>query len=324
MQVKDMAEGALVRGHYLITRKELIPFSSKPGRFLLVHLADKTGEIRGIVWNQAEEVAAQIATGDIVAVEGRVTVYRDTLQIVCSSVMKPLPGEYSPEDFLPASRRSRESMLAELMEVIQEVEDRDCRALLEAVFTPDFLQAFTWAPAARSMHQAYVGGLAEHTLNVVRLCQKVAELYPEVDRNLLITGALLHDIGKVYEYKIKAAIEITDVGRLIGHVVIGRHSHRGHSRDRRFLRGESSAPAPHAPQPSRSAGWDRPRAPNIGACILHHCDNLDSEVSKFAEVLALPGRERWTSLRFPLGPLAFAGNGDFFEPAVEDAASERN
>ncbi|HHV93207.1 MAG TPA: HD domain-containing protein [Firmicutes bacterium] len=327
MQVKDMAEGALVRGHYLITRKELIPFSSKPGRFLLVHLADKTGEIRGIVWNQAEEVAAQIATGDIVAVEGRVTVYRDTLQIVCSSVMKPLPGEYSPEDFLPASRRSRESMLAELMEVIQEVEDRDCRALLEAVFTPDFLQAFTWAPAARSMHQAYVGGLAEHTLNVVRLCQKVAELYPEVDRNLLITGALLHDIGKVYEYKIKAAIEITDVGRLIGHVVIGHDTVteaiagiEGFSEEK-ALRLRHMLLSHHG-----QLEWGSPKEPQtLEACILHHCDNLDSEVSKFAEVLAAAGQgERWTPYDSRLGRSLFAGNGDFFEPAVEDAASERN
>jgi len=328
MQVKDMAEGALVRGHYLITRKELIPFSSKPGRFLLMHLADKTGEIRAIVWEQGEELAAQIATGDVVAVEGKVALYRDTLQVVCSSVMKPLPGQYSPEDFLPASRRTRELMLTEFQEIIGEIADDDCRSLLEAVFVPDFLQAFSWAPAARSMHQAYIGGLLEHTLNVVRLCQSVADLYPEVDRDLLVTGALLHDIGKVEEYKVKAGIEITDVGRLIGHVVIG------HDRITEIIAGFGGFPEEKALRLRHmllshhgQLEWGSPKEPQtLEACILHHCDNLDSEVSKFAEILAAAGRgERWTPYDSRLGRSLFAGDGDFFEPAVDTAGgSERN
>lgn len=327
MLVRDMAEGALVRGHYLLTRKELIPFSSKPGRFLLMHLADKTGEIRGIVWDQGEELAAQIANGDVVAVEGRVTVYRDTLQVVCSSVMKPLPGEYSPEDFLPSSKRSRELMLAELEEIIRGIADEDCRSLLEVVFVPEFLKAFSWAPAARSMHQAYIGGLLEHTLNVVRLCEGVAALYPEVDRDLLITGALLHDIGKVHEYEVKAGIEITDVGRLIGHLIIG---HDKVANAIAFIPGFPEEKALRLRHMLLShhgqLEWGSPKEPQtLEACILHHCDNLDSEVSKFAEILAAAGRgERWTPYDSRLGRSLFAGDDDFLEPAVDTASSERN
>ncbi|NLY30597.1 MAG: HD domain-containing protein [Firmicutes bacterium] len=327
MLVRDMAEGALVRGHYLLTRKELIPFSSKPGRFLLMHMADKTGEIRGIVWDQGEELAAQIANGDVVAVEGRVTVYRDTLQVVCSSVMKPLPGEYSPEDFLPSSKRSRELMLAELEEIIRGIADEDCRSLLEVVFVPEFLKAFSWAPAARSMHQAYIGGLLEHTLNVVRLCEGVAALYPEVDRDLLITGALLHDIGKVHEYEVKAGIEITDVGRLIGHLIIG---HDKVANAIAFIPGFPEEKALRLRHMLLShhgqLEWGSPKEPQtLEACILHHCDNLDSEVSKFAEILAAAGRgERWTPYDSRLGRSLFAGDDDFLEPAVDTASSERN
>jgi 3'-5' exoribonuclease len=327
MLVRDMAEGALVRGHYLLTRKELIPFSSKPGRFLLMHLADKTGEIRGIVWDQGEELAAQIANGDVVAVEGRVTVYRDTLQVVCSSVMKPLPGEYSPEDFLPSSKRSRELMLAELEEIIRGIADEDCRSLLEVVFVPEFLKAFSWAPAARSMHQAYIGGLLEHTLNVVRLCEGVAALYPEVDRDLLITGAMLHDIGKVHEYEVKAGIEITDVGRLIGHLIIG---HDKVANAIAFIPGFPEEKALRLRHMLLShhgqLEWGSPKEPQtLEACILHHCDNLDSEVSKFAEILAAAGRgERWTPYDSRLGRSLFAGDDDFLEPAVDTASSERN
>jgi len=327
MQIKDMAEGVNVRGHYLITRKELIPFSSKPGRFLMMQLADKTGEIRAIVWEQGEELAAQLAIGDVIAVEGRVTVFRDTLQIVCSSVMKPLPGEYAPEDFLPASKRSREAMLAELEGLIREIEDQDCRLLLEAVFVPDFIKAFSEAPAARSMHQAYIGGLLEHTLNVAHLCRSVAALYQEVDRDLLITGALLHDIGKVQEYEVRAGIEITDIGRLIGHVVMG------HDIVAEAVAGIDGFPEEKALRLRHmllshhgELEWGSPKQPQtLEACILHNCDNLDSEVSKFAEILAGAGQgERWTPYDSRLGRSLFAGDDGLVEPAVDVAPSERN
>ena len=326
MQVRDMAEGVKVRGHYLVTRKELIPFNSKPGRFLLMQLADRTGEIRGIVWEQGEELAAQLSTGDVVAVEGRVTVFRDSLQIVCTSVMKPLPGEYSAEDFLPTTKRDREAMLREFGEVMNGISDPDYQGLLQTVFTADFLQAFGLAPAARSMHQAYVGGLLEHTLNVVRLCQTVALLYPEVERDLLITGALLHDIGKVEEYEIKAGIEITDPGRLLGHVVMG------YSLVTEIVRGLDNFPEEKALRLRHmllshhgQLEWGSPKQPKtLEACILHHCDNLDGQVSKFAEILETnsPG-ERWTNYDSRLGRSLFAGDVVAFDEGPQAVPLER-
>jgi 3'-5' exoribonuclease len=326
MQVRDMAEGVKVRGHYLVTRKELIPFNSKPGRFLLMQLADRTGEIRGIVWEQGEELAAQLSTGDVVAVEGRVTVFRDSLQIVCTSVMKPLPGEYSAEDFLPTTKRDREAMLREFGEVMNGISDPDYQGLLQTVFTADFLQAFGLAPAARSMHQAYVGGLLEHTLNVVRLCQTVALLYPEVERDLLITGALLHDIGKVEEYEIKAGIEITDPGRLLGHVVMG------YSLVTEIVRGLDNFPEEKALRLRHmllshhgQLEWGSPKQPKtLEACILHHCDNLDGQVSKFAEILETnsPG-ERWTNYDSRLGRSLFAGDVIAFDEGPQAVPLER-
>ena len=178
--------------------------------------------------------------------------------------------------------------------------------LLEVVFVPEFLKAFSWAPAARSMHQAYIGGLLEHTLNVVRLCERVAALYPEVDRDLLITGALLHDIGKVQEYEVRAGIEITDIGRLVGHLVIGHDivaeaiaGIRGFPEEK-ALRLRHMLLSHHG-----QLEWGSPKEPQtLEACILHHCDNLDSEVSKFAEILAAAGRgERWTPYDSRLGRL---------------------
>lgn len=326
MQVRDMAEGVKVRGHYLVTRKELIPFNSKPGRFLLMQLADRTGEIRGIVWEQGEELAAQLSTGDVVAVEGRVTVFRDSLQIVCTLVMKPLPGEYSAEDFLPTTKRDREAMLREFGEVMNGISDPDYQGLLQTVFTADFLQAFGLAPAARSMHQAYVGGLLEHTLNVVRLCQTVALLYPEVERDLLITGALLHDIGKVEEYEIKAGIEITDPGRLLGHVVMG------YSLVTEIVRGLDNFPEEKALRLRHmllshhgQLEWGSPKQPKtLEACILHHCDNLDGQVSKFAEILETnsPG-ERWTNYDSRLGRSLFAGDVVAFDEGPQAVPLER-
>jgi 3'-5' exoribonuclease len=326
MLVKDMAEGVGVRGHYLVTRKELIPFTSKPGRFLLMQLADKSGEIRAIVWEQGEELAAQLSTGDVVAVEGRVTVFRESLQIVCNSVMKPLPGEYSPEDFLPSTKRNREAMLAELATLIDNIADEDYRGLLATVFGSEFTRDFGLAPAARSMHQAYVGGLLEHTLNVVSVCKAVAELYPEVDRELLITGALLHDVGKVQEYAVKAGIEITDSGRLLGHVVMG------YSLVTEAIVGLTGFPEEKALRVRHmllshhgQLEWGSPKQPKtLEACILHHADNLDGQVSKFAEILAAsPTGERWTTYDSRLGRSLYMGEMAMPPEALEAAPAER-
>lgn len=327
MQVRDMTEGVHVQGHYLVTRKELIPFTSKPGRFLLMRLADKTGEIRAIVWEQGEELAAQLSTGDVVAVEGRITVFRDSLQIVCSSVMKPLPGEYSPEDFLPSTKRDRESMLSQIGQIIDGIADTNCKDLLQRIFEGDFLNEFGFAPAARSMHQAYVGGLLEHTLNVVSLCQAVASLYPEVDNDLLITGALLHDVGKVQEYAVRAGIEISDSGRLLGHVVMGYS-----------IVTEAIERLPDFPEEEAlrlrhmllshhgELEWGAPKRPKtLEACILHHCDNLDGQVSKVAEILeaSSPG-EKWTNYDARLGRSLFVGDASVSDEALDIKAFERN
>ncbi|NLJ86111.1 MAG: HD domain-containing protein [Firmicutes bacterium] len=320
MMIKDMAEGVNVRGHYLVTRKELIPFSSKPGRFLLMQLADRTGEIRAIVWERGEELAAEISVGDVVAVEGRVTVFRDSLQIVCNMVLKPLPDEYSPEDFLPTTKRDREAMLKELEDLLAGILDSDCQRLLQAIFTEDFKERFSLAPAARSMHQAYVGGLLEHTLNVARVCETVAALYPDAEKGILLTGALLHDVGKVEEYALAAGIEMTDVGRLLGHVVMGYHmvesvmENLGDFPKEKALRIGHMLLSHHG-----QLEWGSPKEPQtLEACILHHADNLDGQVSKFSEILESgPPGQRWTNYDSRLGRSLFIGDWDALDGASE-------
>ena len=310
MEIKDLMAGSDVRGHYLLSRKELIPFSSKPGRFLLMQLSDKTADIRAIVWEQGERLAAELNVGDVIEVEGRVTVFRDSLQIVCSQVHKSLPGQYSIDKFLPTSTRNIEEMTSELSNLIESIIDSDCRGLLEAVFTGDFLTEFAKAPAARSMHQAYVGGLVEHTLNVARLCDTVVQLYPRVDRDVLITGALLHDVGKVEEYALAAGIEITDEGRLLGHISMGYK-----------LVSEIVESLPGFP-PEKALriyhmllshhgelAWGSPKEPQtVEACILHYTDNLDGQVSKYMEILAAgaPG-QTWTNYAKRLGRALYMG-----------------
>ncbi len=320
MQIKDMLAGNNVRGHYLLTRKELIPFSSKPGRFLLMQLSDRTGDIRGIVWERGEELAAELVVGDVLEIEGRVAVFRDSLQVVCSSVLKPLSGQYAPEDFLPTSTRDRRAMLGELVEIIDSVTDSDCRRLLQAVFTDAFLEDFGMAPAARLMHQADVGGLVEHTLNVVRVCDTVVALYPKVDRDLLVTGALLHDVGKVEEYALGAGIEITDVGRLLGHVSMGYRLVSDMIQTLPDFPGEMALRICHMLLSHHGElAWGSPKEPQtVEACILHHADNLDGQVSKFMEILegGAPG-QRWTNYDQRLGRSLFIGDVDDFASPYE-------
>ncbi len=218
--IKDIKPDDRVRGDYLVKGKR-IGLTKKGEPFLSLTLADRSGEIEAKVWERAETLAAGFAEGDILVVEGLAGSYRDQVQITLSN-LKISQDDPDPALFREASSKDIGQMLAALRTVLSDIRNTHLKALVGRFFSDrPFLTQFKTAPAAKNFHHCYVGGLLEHTLSVCEMATSVLAHYPELDRCLLLTGAFLHDIGKIKELRLDPQIEYTDQGRLLGHIVLG-------------------------------------------------------------------------------------------------------
>ena len=220
--VRDLRPGKRVLGFFLVRRKQLEPFRDRTrGEFLTLFLADRTGEMLARVWEDAPAVAETFEQGQVVKVLGEVEEYLGRWQVIVAKIRPAQPDEYDLADMLPATERDVGEMLATVQATVEEIEDPHLRALAAHFFDDEeFVARFSRAPAARRVHHAYLGGLLEHTVEVVALCRALLEVYPQIHRDLLLTGALLHDVGKVAEFEYETDIGYSDEGRLLGHVVM--------------------------------------------------------------------------------------------------------
>lgn len=219
--LKDIKQGDLVSSSFLVAEKNMA-FSQKGSPYLNVRLKDKTGEVDGKIWENAPDLDKQFKRGDIVHVEGRAVSYKNTLQITVNNIKTIPADETEPADYLPSAQTDPDTMFHELMGFVDKMDNKHLRALLLSFFADETIaNLFKRAPAAKGFHHIYLGGLLEHTLSVVRLLDMASGHYPELDKDLLITGGILHDIGKIHEFSFSHLIDYTDEGRLIGHVVMG-------------------------------------------------------------------------------------------------------
>lgn len=218
--ISDIREDDQVRGQYLVKDKRM--GSTKKGDpFLSLILADRSGDLEARVWERAEELSRLFSEGDILEIEGYASSYRGQLQLILSE-LKAMEGIEEPDIFLEVTKQDVPRMVGHLKEILRGIEDPHIRELTER-FLADrtFMALFKKAPAAKSFHHNYIGGLLEHTLSVCRMACLVAEHYRELHRDLLLASAFFHDIGKVKELRFGGLIEYTDEGRLIGHLSLG-------------------------------------------------------------------------------------------------------
>jgi 3'-5' exoribonuclease len=219
--LKDIKQGEKVSSSFLVAEKNMA-FSQKGSPYLTVRLKDKSGELDGKVWDNAVEFDRQFKKGDIIAIEGRAASYKNSIQISIVGIRKCKPEDIEPTDYLPGAKGDVNAMFAELLTYVESVSNKKLQDLLYAFFKEEkTAELFKRAPAAKGFHHIYLGGLLEHTLSAVRLLDKIAEHYPDLNRDMLIAGGLLHDIGKIYEFSYDQLIEYSDEGRLIGHIVMG-------------------------------------------------------------------------------------------------------
>jgi len=190
--------------------------------FLALELMDRTGEVIARGWDGADRLAAQCPTGSVVRVLGQAQVYKGSLQLKVTDVAKVDIKVIDWSRFLPTTPCDIGAMAEEILTLIADLPDHDIQRLLLAVVGDQPLwKSFQSAPAAKSMHHAYIGGLLEHSLGICRLAERVCGLYPSIDRSLLIAGTLFHDLGKVREFSFAVPpFDYSDQGRLLGHMVI--------------------------------------------------------------------------------------------------------
>jgi 3'-5' exoribonuclease len=219
--VEQIRERDQVESQFLVRDK--ITAMAKNGKpYLTLKLMDRTGEIEGRVWDRVDELTALFEKDDFVRVQGKASVYLGKMQLVVQQLEKVAEREVDLADYLPVCPRPVEEMIAELRSLAGSLETPHFRALMaEFLEDEEFLRLYAKAPAAKAIHHVYLGGLLEHSLAVARLAEDICRHYPGVQRDLLITGALLHDIGKVSELSYERSFAYTDSGKLLGHIVIG-------------------------------------------------------------------------------------------------------
>ena len=217
-QIKDRDE---VESVFLLRSLNLaVAKNGKP--YLVLKLVDRTGEVEGRVWDNADALAQSCAKDDFVCLRGRASIYMGKMQIVVKAMQQQDDSSVDLADFLPVSRFGRVELETRLRQRIGGISTEHFRALMQSFISrPDFLDDYCTAPAAKSMHHVYLGGLLEHSLAVADLADDVCCRYNDINKDLLIVGALLHDVGKVRELQYRRSFEYTDMGKLLGHIMLG-------------------------------------------------------------------------------------------------------
>ncbi|UCG41726.1 MAG: HD domain-containing protein [candidate division WOR-3 bacterium] len=219
--VKDLKPGIPIDDVFFVTRRDIR--ERRDGTpFLTFDLMDKTGNVAAIMWDRVEDAISCVEPGGFFRVQGKLGNYQGRPQLTVAVIYPADPKDIDRDDFLRATRHDRGKMMSELQSYIETVEDRHLKKLLAAFFDEEsFTKEFALAPGGAQVHHNYLGGLLEHTVMMARVAAALPTAYPELNHDLLMTGVLLHDVGKVREYTYEVALDHTWDGRLIGHIVMG-------------------------------------------------------------------------------------------------------
>jgi 3'-5' exoribonuclease len=320
--VNQLANGESIDEVFLVADKQLR--ANRQGNFYLhLELRDKSGSVGARLWNATEGLARTFEPGDFLQARGKIQIFQGALQVILSHIEPIDPSTISPEDFLPQTTQNVAKLTARLRELLLGVGNPHLRALVECFLIDDeFLRKFTTAPAGIKNHHAYHAGLLEHVVTLLTIADRISDLYPDVDRDLLMTGIFLHDIGKIDELSYDRAFGYTDEGQLLGHLVMGVEMLRDKVKQSADLTGE--------PFPAElllrlkhmivshhgTLEFGSPKVPMTPEAIaLHHLDNLDAKIHTFTrEIRDDPCRDTsWTPYQQNLGRRIFKGSANGHE-----------
>lgn len=294
--IKDYKESDRMSDVYLCKHKQsAVTKNGKP--YDNVILQDKTGTIDAKIWDPNSAGIEDFDSLDYIEVYGDVTSFQGALQVNVKRVRKCREGEYDPADYLPVSRFGIEDMMKEIMGFIDSVKNPYLHELLEALFVKDeaFINAFKQSSAAKTVHHGFVGGLLQHTLAVTKLCDYYCTQYPILNRDLLLTSAICHDIGKTKEISLFPMNDYTEDGQFLGHIVIGAEMVGEKIRQ---INGFSVLLANELKHCILShhgeLEFGSPKKPAIvEAVALSYADNTDAKIETFTELLENTTGQGW-------------------------------
>ncbi|MCI0513453.1 HD domain-containing protein [candidate division KSB1 bacterium] len=286
--IQDLQPGDQVLAFFVVRKKEFK--TKKDGApYLLLELGDRSGRIRGNVWDEVSATYSTLEIGGVAKVKGLVTTFDSEININIEKI-RPTNAQDQVDfnQFLPQTRKDVRVMTLRLFAIIDSLSHQAVKRLLKLIFDDiDLKNKFTRAPAAKLWHQNYLGGLLEHTLQVTEICDKVISNYDHVNRDILMAGALLHDIGKIHELSLEGFIDYSDQGRLISHTILGYQ-----------LVATKISQLPELPETIGTQilhlilshhGQQAQGAPvvpmTLEAMILHGADYLDSQASAFNRII---------------------------------------
>ena len=285
--ISELHEGDMVSEVFLCKTKT--SGTSKFGKtYYSLSLQDKTGMIDGKVW-ELNNAIGHFEAMDYIMVKGKVTNFQGNNQLNIEMIRKADEGEYQISDYMPSTKKDIDEMYDELLAMIQRVQNPYLKELAMKVFVEDkeFAKKFKIHSAAKSVHHGYIGGLLEHSVSVAKLCEHYAVLYPQLNRDLLVTTALFHDIGKAEELSAFPENDYTDEGQLVGHIVMGT------IKLSKLMDEIQGFPAKLANEVKHcilshhgELEFGSPKKPALAeALALSQADNLDAKMETFAEVI---------------------------------------
>jgi len=278
--ISELEPNQVISGIFLVHHKDIRQKKSGDP-YLSLTLADRTGDLDAKMWDNAAEVLDAFERDDFVRVKGLYQIFQNRPQLTVHKIAPVPEAEVEFGDYFPASTRNRDEMFRELQSWIASMTNPHLKSLLEAVFADEAIAlAYRTAPAAKSIHHAWIGGLIEHVLSLCHLAKFTAAHYADIDFDLLLSGVILHDIGKIYELTYARGFNYTTEGQLLGHIMIGMR-----------IVEEKLRAVPDFPAPLRDLlfhmilshhgelAFGSPKVPVFAeALLLHHLDNLDSKM----------------------------------------------
>ena len=294
--IKDYKDGDRVFDIYLCKHKtSAVTKNGKP--YDSVILQDKTGTLDAKIWDPNNMGIADFEALDYIEVYGEITSFQGALQVNVKRIRKCQEGEFNPADYLPVSKFDIEEMYQELLGYISRTENTYLKQLLQEFFIKDeaFVKAFKQSSAAKTIHHGFVGGLLQHTLSVVKMCDYYCTLYPHLKKDLLLAAAMCHDMGKIREISLFPENDYTDDGQFLGHIVMGVE-----------MVGEKIRQIPGFPNVLASElkhcilshhgefEFGSPKKPAImEAVALSYADNTDAKLQTFTEIMENTNETGW-------------------------------
>ena len=302
LYIKDMQPGQQLNDIYLVTQP-ILRNTSRGDLYIAMFLSDKTGKMNCRMWQATEQIYQQIPAEGYLRIRGKSELYQGAMQIVINDLQVIDPSQVNPADYMPRTEKDVAKMYEELLEILASIDNEPLRGLISAfVKDKDLMKQFCTAPAAMQMHHNYLGGLLEHTLNMLNVARALFPLYPKIQKDLVLAAVFLHDIAKTQELSYNVGIGYTDRGQLLGHIIQGTElinqkaaalAADGKPVPQEILDNLLHIVISHHGVPEFGA-VKVPATPE--AYMVHYIDNLDAKMNQTTALIENdPGEGNWTS-----------------------------